>query len=539
MLADPRPPVLPPPGRAVRRGAVLAVTCLALATVVAAMASLNVALPDIARQTHADQTQQSWIIDAYSLVFASLLLLAGALGDRFGRRRALIAGLIVYGAGSAVATLTTEPNLLITLRALLGAGAALIMPATLSTITSSFPRAQRARAVSVWAAVAGASGVLGLLSSGLLLERWSWQSVFWFNVLLATVALAGTLAFVPESAESRPAPLDMIGALLSAAGIAALVYAVIEAPENGWSDPLTVGGIALGLLVLAGFVAYELRRRHPLFDPRLFTNRRFAAGSLSLALQFFALFGFMFVIMQYLQLVRGDSALRAALSLLAMPIGMIPMSRLSPVLSQRIGVRGPWVAGLLVLAAGLAVLAHLDAGSPYWQIAAGLIPLGAGLGLAMPPATTAITDALPRQLQNVGSAVNDLARELGGALGIAVLGSILTATYRGHLDLTGVPPRVAEAAHSSLAGAAAAGGPVLRQAQDAFTTGLHASLFGGAVTALVTAVAVALLLRRRDPGGRTRPTAPAAAVTLSGHSGPGHSGPGHSGPGHSEPQRVE
>lgn len=500
-----------------RQGAVLVITCLALATVVAAMASLNVALPDIAHQTHAEQTQQTWIIDAYSLMFASLLLPAGALGDRFGRRRTLIVGLIIYGSGSVLAALTTEPNVLIGLRALLGTGAALIMPATLSTITSSFPRAQRARAVSVWTAVAGGSGVLGLLASGLLLEWWSWQSVFWFNVLLAAVALVGTLVFVPESADSRPAPLDAIGAILAAAGIAALVYATIEAPVNSWIDPVTLGGIALGLLILVGFVAYELRHRHPLLDPRLFRNRRFAAGSLSITLQFFALFGFMFVVMQYLQMVRGYSALTAALSLLAMPIGMIPASRLSPLLTQRLGARGPWVAGLLMLATGLAALARLDGAGSYGHIAAGLIPLGAGLGLAMPPATTAITDALPEELQNVGSAVNDLARELGGALGIAVLGSILTATYRDSLHLTGVPSRVAEAAQSSLAGAAAAGGPGLHQAQDAFIIGLHAALFGGAITAVATAITVAVLLRRRrTPADSTPCLVPAEPVTHSG-----------------------
>ncbi|MER6329340.1 MFS transporter [Streptomyces sp. NPDC001034] len=505
------------PGRPLRQGAVLAVTCLALATVMAAMASLNVALPDLARQTHATQTQQSWIIDAYSLVFASLLLPAGALGDRFGRRRALLVGLIVFGAGSALAVFTTNPDQLIGLRALLGVGAALIMPATLSTITSGFPRAQRARAVSIWSAVAGASGVLGLLASGTLLEWWTWQSVFWFNVLLSAVALVGTLAFVPESADSRPAPLDVVGAILAAAGIAALVHAVIEAPVDGWSDPVTLGGIGLGLVVLVAFVVFELRSRHPLLDPRLFTNRRFAAGSLSITLQFFALFGFIFVMMQYLQLVRGDSALTAALFLLAMPIGMIPASRLSPRLTQRLGERIPWVAGLLALAVGLGVLAHLDGGSAYWHIAAGLVPLGAGLGLAMPPATTSITSAVPKSLQNVGSAVNDLARELGGALGIAVLGSMLTAGYRDNLHLTGVPPHVAEAAKSSLAGAAAAGPRVMHQAQDAFVTGLHTSLHGGAITAVVTAIAVAVLLRRRrTPGDRTPCLAPAEPVPCGG-----------------------
>nr|WP_078630549.1 MFS transporter [Streptomyces roseochromogenus] len=516
-MLTPSPPGVKTPGRPLRQGVVLAITCLALATVMAAMASLNVALPDIARQTHATQTQQSWIIDAYSLVFASLLLPAGALGDRFGRRRALVVGLIVFGAGSALAVFTTSPDQLIALRVLLGVGAALIMPATLSTITSSFPREQRARAVSIWSAVAGASGVLGLLASGTLLEWWSWQSVFWFNVVLAAVALVGTLAFVPESADARPVPLDAVGAILAAAGIAALVYAVIEAPVNGWSDPVTLGGIAVGLLILVGFVVFELRSRHPLLDPRLFTNRRFAAGSLSITLQFFALFGFIFVMMQYLQLVRRDSALMAALSLLAMPIGMVPASRLSPRLSQRYGDRGPWVAGLLALAAGMGVLAHLDGNSAYWHIAAGLIPLGAGLGLAMPPATTSITSAVPKGLQNVGSAVNDLARELGGALGIAVLGSILTASYRNNLHLTGVPPQVAEAAKSSLAGAAAAGPGVMHQAQDAFITGLRASLHGGAITAVVTAVAVAVLLRRRRTASDKTPCpAPAEAVPHSG-----------------------
>lgn len=503
-------------GPTLRQGAVLAITCLALGAVVAAMASLNVALPDIARQTHADQTQQSWIIDAYSLVFASLLLPAGALGDRFGRRKALVIGLAIFGVGSGLAALASRPEVLIGLRAVVGVGAALVMPATLSTITSSFPREKRASAVSIWSAVAGASGVLGLLASGILLEWWSWQSVFWINVLLAGVALVGTLAFVPESIESRPLPLDGIGAILAAGGIAALVCAVIEAPANGWSDPLTLGGVALGLLILGGFVVFELRQRHPLLDPRLFTNRRFAAGALSITLQFFALFGFLFVVMQYLQLIRGDSALIAALSLLAMPIGMVPSSRLSPRLSARFGDRGPWVVGLLSIAAGLTVLAGLDVGSAYWHLVAGLIPLGAGLGLAMPPATTAITGALPQSLQNVGSAVNDLARELGGALGIAVLGSLLTATYRGHLHPMGVPGHLAQAARSSLAGAVAVGGPVLQEATSAFTTGLHTALLGAAATAAATAVGVAVLLRRRGRhraagrSGRLRPPDPAS-----------------------------
>ncbi|MFD6920365.1 MFS transporter [Streptomyces sp. NPDC059944] len=480
---------------AARHNLILVVTCLALGAVVAAMASLNVALPDLARETHASQTQLSWIIDSYSLVFASLLLPAGALGDRFGRRRALLAGLSIFGAGSAAASLTTDPSTLIALRGVLGVGAALVMPATLSTITSTFPRAQRARAVSVWAAVAGASALVGLFATGALLEGWSWRSVFLLNVALALVALIGTLLFVPESAEPQQPRLDVGGALLAVAGLVALVYSVIEAPTRGWADPVTLGGIGLGLVVLAGFVLFELRRANPLLDPRLFRNQHFAAGSLSIMLQFFVFFGFIFVMMQYLQLVRGDSALMAATSMLPMAVTMVPVSRATPRLVARFGYRGPWVAGLVGVAAGMGVLSLLDASSPYWLIATGLVPLGAGMGLAMTPATTSITDALPRSLQNVGSAMNDLARELGGALGIAVLGSLLSAAYRDHLSLPGLPGHVAEAARSSLAAAHAIGGPVSDQATTAFVDGMHVALLGAAGAAVLAAVTVALLLR--------------------------------------------
>ncbi|MFE2825871.1 MFS transporter [Streptomyces sp. NPDC059271] len=483
------------PAPAARHHLILVVTCLALGTVVAAMASLNVALPDLARETHATQTQLSWIIDSYSLVFASLLLPAGALGDRFGRRRALLAGLTLFGAGSAAASLTTDPSTLIALRGVLGVGAALVMPATLSTITSTFPRARRAQAVSVWAAVAGASALVGLFATGALLEGWSWRSVFLLNVALALVALIGTLLFVPESAEPQQPRLDIGGALLAVAGLVALVYSVIEAPTRGWADPVTLGGIGLGLVVLAGFVLFELRRANPLLDPRLFRNQHFAAGSLSIMLQFFVFFGFIFVMMQYLQLVRGDSALMAATSMLPMALTMVPVSRATPRLVARFGFRGPWVAGLVAVAGGMGVLSLLDASSPYWLIATGLVPLGAGMGLAMTPATTSITDALPRSLQNVGSAMNDLARELGGALGIAVLGSLLSAAYRDHMSLPGLPDHVADAARSSLAAAHAIGGPVSDHATTAFVDGMHVALLGAAAAAVLAAVTVALLLR--------------------------------------------
>ncbi|WP_327674901.1 MFS transporter [Kitasatospora sp. NBC_00458] len=485
------------PGPAVRHRTVLLVTCLALATVVAAMASLNVALPDIARATHSSQTQLSWIIDAYSLVFAALLLPAGAFGDRFGRRRALLVGLTLFGGASGLAALTTDPNVLIVLRGVLGVGAALVMPATLSTITGTFPPAERARGVAAWAAVAGAAAVLGLFTSGLLLELWPWPSVFVLNVVLALVALAGTLLFVPESAAPDAPRLDTGGALLAVAGLGTLVYAVIEAPTRGWGDPLTLGGVAAGLAVLGGFVGWELRRRHPLLDPRLFRERRFAAGTLSVTCQFFAFFGFLFVIMQYFQLVRGRSALMAAVGLLPMALGMMPAARLSPRLTVRFGARGPWVAGLLLISGSLAALGLLGTAGQAWQLAAVLFPLGLGAGLAMTPATTAITEALPPNLQNVGSAMNDLSRELGGALGIAVLGSVLAAVYRSRVDATGLPPQLADAARSSLAAASRLGGPVADQARTAFVEAMRLTLLTGAGVVALAAVAVALLLRPR------------------------------------------
>jgi EmrB/QacA subfamily drug resistance transporter len=486
-------------------GSVLLVVCLSLATVVSAVASLNVALPEIARDTHATQTQLSWIVDAYALVFAALLLPAGAIGDRYGRRRALIAGLSVFGAASLAAMMVSDANTLIALRGLLGVGAALVMPATLSTITATFPPERRPQAISVWAGVAGASAILGLLTSGTLLEFWSWQSVFALNVVLVVVALIGTVRVVPESADKNAARLDVVGAIIAAAGLAVLVYALIEAPEAGWLAARTLVGIVAGLVIIALFAVWELRRRQPLLDPRLFRNRRFAAGMLSLTSQFFAFFGFIFVILQFLQLVRGDSSLVAALCLLPMVACMIPSARLAAKLVGRFGVMRVCVTGLVIAAAGFTILAQLDAHSSYWLIAVGLIPLGAGAGMAMTPATTSITEALPASEQGVASAMNDLARELGGAIGIAVLGSLLNATYREHLApyLSGLPAPVADRARDSLALAERIGGRIGAHAQSAFVDGMHVALLCGAAVIAAAAIGVVFLLRRdRSPRGR-------------------------------------
>jgi EmrB/QacA subfamily drug resistance transporter len=488
-------------GRGAGHRSVLVVMCLALATVVSAVASLNVAIPSIARDTHASLTELSWVVDAYALVFAALLLPAGALGDRFGRRKTLIVGLAIFGAGSAAAMTQADASWLIAMRALLGVGAALVMPATLSTITSTFPTAQRTKAVGTWAGVAGASAILGLLTSGLVLEWWSWRAVFAVNVVLAVATVVGTVRVVPESADPDAARLDGTGVLIALVSLGALGYSIIEAPTRGWTDVRTVLGLAAGLIGLAGFAVFESRRDNPLLDPRLFSYRGFAAGTVTITVQFFAFFGFIFLLLQYLQLVLAHSPLEAALSLVPVALGLMPTARLlAPRLAERIGTARTSTLGLLIAAAAFGWLSTtLDAGSSYWPLLVGLVPLGMGMALAMTPATAAITDALPREKQGVGSAMNDLARELGGALGIAVLGSVLQSVYRTNLDVSGLPAPAAEQARSSLALAAHLGPQVAASAQTAFVDGLHVALLVGAGALVAAAAAVTGLHRtQRD-----------------------------------------
>jgi len=446
-------------GTSSRHGLITGVVCLALAAVVAAMASLNVALPDIARATHASQTDLVWVIDAYSLAFAALLLPAGGIGDRYGRRVALVIGLVIFGGGSAVAMTASSSSELIALRAIIGVGAALVMPATLSTITGTFPADKRTRAVSTWAAVAGGAAVLGLVTSGALLTVFSWRSIFGLNVLLSALALFGTLRFVPESADPDAPPLDI------------------------------------------AFVAWERRQAAPLLDPRVFAQRSLSAGSLSIFIQFFAFFGYTFVILQYLQFVRGVTPLTAAVQVLPMALAMMPTARLAPRLTARFGTRWVCAAGLALLAAGLAIISQLQTDSSYWPMLAGLLIVGVGMGAAMTPATSAITEALPPAQQGVGSALNDLSREVGGAIGIAVIGSILTSTYSSHLDLSGVAGRIAEKAKGSVAVASHLGGTISEHANTAFVTAMHVALLTAAAVSLTAAAVVVVLLARRTELG--------------------------------------
>jgi EmrB/QacA subfamily drug resistance transporter len=493
------------PGQArARTGPILAVVSIALMTVVSAVSGLNVALPDLARETGATQGEITWIVDAYTVVFAGLLLFAGALGDRFGRRGLLAAGLAVFGLSAGLGMFTSDPDQLIVLRALMGIGAAAIMPTTLSVITTSFPERDRPKAIGVWVGVAGGGAVLGLFGSGILLEFFSWSSFFAMNVVLAAIALIGTLLVVPTSVDDVDPPrLDVIGGALSLVAVAGIVFAVIEGPEHGWGDPLTLAGLAAGVVAAAAFVLWELRVDKPMLDPRLFRNRSFSAGALTVMVQFFATFGLFFVVIQYLQFVVGRSPLGAAVALLPLPLVMIPLARNAPRIARRVGFHRIAPAGLLLTAVGLVVISRVGVEMTYWSFAVGLVLFAMGMALAGTPSTTAITESLPESKQGVASAVNDTARELGSALGIAILGSALNQVYRDGMSdaVHGLPPEVAEGAQNSVAFTQSEHfanlGPAAHQlastAQQSFVDGIGSSLTIAAGVVAVTALVVARL----------------------------------------------
>ena len=492
------------------RTLILVVVAFALMMVVSAVSGLNVALPDLAVDTGASQTQVTWIVDAYTLAFVGLLLPAGALGDRFGRRGALLAGLSIFGAAAASAMFVHDPTVLIALRAAMGVGAAAVMPSTLSVITTSFPPDERGKAVGVWVGVAGGGAVLGLFASGALLEVFAWNSFFALNVTLALIALAGTMAFIPSSRDPEAAPLDPVGAVLSLVGIVAVVYSIIEGPEQGWADPATVAGFVVGSASLVGFVLWELRTERPMLDPRLFRLRGFGTGSLVLAVQFFGSFGLFFVVIQYLQYVAGLSPLESAAALLPLPLVMVPLARNAPRIAQKVGPARVLTLGLALSGTGMLLMRRLEVDFSYGHLALALVVFAAGMGLAGTPATTAIVSSLPDSKQGVGSAVNDTARELGSVLGIAVLGSALNDAYRsGMADaVLGLPHAMADRVLSSVSFVKLGGdrleqfGPagerLVAAAQQSFVDAASTAFLVAAVGLFAGAVVAAFLAPRRQ-----------------------------------------
>jgi EmrB/QacA subfamily drug resistance transporter len=434
----------------------LGVLCLSLVIIVAGNSSLNVALPEMQKALDASTSSLQWIVDVYALVFAGLLLPAGALADRYGRKRALQFGLIVYMTASLLATFATDEWQLIVLRALTGAGAAFIMPGTLSILANIFPPNERGRAIALWAGFSGLGASIGPVASGLLLNHFWWGSVFFINVPLVALALILGFFLIPESKDPHETVLDPPGVALIVGGLSILLYGIIQAPERGWGDPATVVSLTLGVVILVSFVLWELHTPRPMLDVRLFKIRPFSVGSGTIMLQFFAMFGLFFMLAQYFQLVHGWSPLQAGLATLPLAGCLMIGAPLSAKTVARFGPRRVVGTGLLFTSAGFVCIAMLRADTSFWFIVIAQVLIGIGVGQTTAPSTTLIMTSVRTSKAGVGSAVNDTSRELGGALGVAVLGTILNGYYRANvLDEMpqAVPAAAREAIHSSLAGA--------------------------------------------------------------------------------------
>lgn len=496
-------------------------SCVAVALVIGSMAALYTALSDIAVETGATQSQLTWVVDGYTLAIACLVLPAGAVGDRYGRRGVLLGGLGVFAAASAIPLFADDPWWLIGARAVAGVGAAFVMPSTLSILTGEFPVEQRGRAVGIWAGVAASGAVVGVLLSGALLQFWSWRSIF-IALTVAAAALVVAAMWVPESREYEHPRIDVLGSATVAAAIGMLVVGLVEAPHRGWTDTLVVALFVGAAIGVAAFVAIELRRAHPLLDMRLFTDRAFAAGTVSLILHFLVIFGVFFLLVQYLQLIRGYEPMTSALALTPLIVPIVVFSVVAPQWAARWGLRTMLAAGLAALSLGLFLASRLDLGSGYVDVMWALLALGSGLGLCTAPSTAAVVDATPVEKHGVAAAVNDAAREVGAAIGIAIAGSVLAAGYDDRIGsaTAALLPPLRAAFEDSLAAAsqaAASAGPMAAPALDAAKAAfVHGCATGAVVLAVISAasaVTVAIWAPGRSRVTRTPDRVRRAAVT--------------------------
>lgn len=492
-----------------RRWGILSVLVVSLLVVVLDNTVLNVALKVIQEDLRATQSELEWALNGYTLVFAGLLFTFGLLGDRFGRKRMLIVGLILFGVASAVSAYAGSPGQLIAARAFMGVGAAAVMPATLAIISNVFPPAERGRAIGIWVASVGIAIVLGPIVGGALLEQFWWGSVFLINVPIIVAGLVFVSWLVPESRDPRPSRLDPVGVGLSIVGLTLLVYGIVEGGERAsFSSPVVWGSVLGGAVVLAFFGWYESRIDHPALDIQLFRNPTFSASISAIGLVFFAMLGVFFFMTFYWQLVRGYSPLETGLLFLPFAVAQSSFAPLSASFVQRFGVRVVAAVGLGMVGVSLGGLIFLEADTPLWVLGALFFVQGAGISNVMPPATTAIMSSLPREKAGIGSALNNTVRQVGGALGVAVLGAILAARYRTEVDATldalpaGARHQAAESLGSTVATAeqAGVGAAVRGPAFDAFLSGVHL------VAAVATAVAiVGVIVVARFLPGRVAP----------------------------------
>jgi DHA2 family multidrug resistance protein-like MFS transporter len=486
-----------------RRWAILAVLVVSLLVVVLDNTVLNVALRIIAdpvRGIGASQTDLEWAVNSYTLVFAGLLFTAGILGDRIGRKRMLLIGLALFGLASLASAYSRTPTELVWARALMGIGAAAILPSTLSIISNVFDPKERARAIAVWAGAVGLGIAIGPVVGGLLLENFWWGSVFLINVPIILIGLFAVVRMVPESRDPNPGRVDLVGVSLSVVGLLLFVYGIIDGGENTFGAVRSWGTIVAGVIVLAVFIWYESRSNHPSLDVRLFRNPRFSAAVVAIGLVFFAALGTLFFLTFYLQLVRGYSPLAAGVFVTPFAVAQLVFAPLSATMVKRFGPKAVCATGMTLVAIALAGFATLGTTSPIWLLSVLFFVQGVGMANVTPPTTESIMSSVPREKAGVGSSVQNTVRQLGGALGVAVLGSIIAGSFRNQISGTvaGLPAAARDTASSSISGAYAVAdkiGPLrprlISAANDAFITAMH---WAAAVSAVVAVLGIFVVL---------------------------------------------
>jgi EmrB/QacA subfamily drug resistance transporter len=485
----------------------LAVLALSLVIIGLDNTILNVAIPTLQEEFDASASSLQWMVDSYLLVFAGLLLVFGTLGDRLGRKRALQAGVSIFGLASLGALVADTAGQVIAVRALMGVGAALIMPATLSIIANVFPPEERGKAIGIWAALAAVGIGLGPLAGGLLLEWFDWSSVFLVNVPFALAALLLGIRYVPESRDPRPGRFDLTGAALSTAGFSVLVYAVIEAPNDGWLSSTVLGLLGLAVALVAAFIWWERRTPEPMLDLGFFRNARFSVGTAAVSVAFFALLGGIFALTQYLQFAHGYSAVEAGAIMSPMALGLVIGAGSSNRAVQRLGTARVVTAGLTGLAALLALTLLWEPDMSAGLLLAWFFGVALSMGWVMAPATDAVVGAVPAARSGVASAMNTVARMVSGALGVAVVGSLVNSLYSDDIAAS-LPARAPEEATESIGATAAAAAQappeiaagVLSAAGDAFTSAMGIGLTVSSALALGAAVLVARLLPSQPTG---------------------------------------
>jgi EmrB/QacA subfamily drug resistance transporter len=500
-----------------RRWLALAVLCVSLLIVTLDNTVLNVALPTLVEKLNASSSDLQWIVDAYVLVFAGLLLVSGSLADRIGRKRTFLAGLVAFAACSTWAAYSGSVGSLIAARASMGIGAALIMPATLAIITNTFTDArERQRAIGFWAATSGAGIALGPIVGGLLLDYFWWGSVFLINVPIAAAGFVFALPLVPDSKNPSAQRPDWVGSLLSIAGLGLLLYAIIEAPAHGWSSPLVLATGIGGLAILTVFVLWERTSTHPMLHLRFFRDRSFSAPIVSVSFTMFGLFGALFVLTQFLQFQLGYTPLEAGVRMLPAAGAIALVAPLSAALVRRFGTKLTIAAGMLIVAGGLWQISGATTSTSYGGIVLGMALVGVGAGLVIPSATASVMGSLPVEHTGVGGGTNGTFLQTGGALGIAVIGSLLSNRYDDHL--TGalaqyrLPHALGRAAHDSLGAAlgvahqvdGSVGAAIAQAARSAFMSGMQLGLVTAAAVALAGAVIALVTIPGKAPARRGR-----------------------------------